>query len=245
MSPSLAFVFAHPDDETFAVGGTIVTYTARGVGCDLFCATNGDAGRNSGVPVSSREELGALRRNELISAARLLGIQALDMPGHADGALAAADQDVLVGQIVRRLREWRSEVVVTFGPEGGRNAHRDHRAISRAATAAFFLAGNPTQFPEQLGAGRLRPHRPARLYYCAWQPPRQDEELRAMSAPPTAGIAIAAEARAAKRGAFLAHVTQQTLLPRFEAAEGPVEWFALAAGTPQPAEMVEDLFAGL
>lgn len=245
MPRSLAFVFAHPDDETFAVGGTIVAYTARGVRCDLFCATNGDAGRNSGVPVSSREELGALRRNELISAARILGIQALDMPGHADGALAAADPDVLIGQIVRRLREWRSDIVVTFGPEGGRNLHRDHRAISRAATAAFFLAGIATQYPEQLGEGGLQPHQPSRLYYCAWQPPRPDEELRGTSVPPTAGITVGAEAEAAKRSAFLAHVTQRTLLDRFETAEGPVEWFALAAGTPQPAAMVEDLFAGL
>lgn len=244
MARSLAFVFAHPDDETFAVGGTIVTYRARGVNCDLFCATNGDAGRNSGVPVSSREELGALRRNELIAAARVLGLQSLDMPGHADAALAAADQDVLIGQIVQRLREWRSDVVVTFGPEGGRNNHRDHRAVCRAATAAFFLAGVPTQFPDQLARG-LRPHQPARLYYCAWQAPAPDEELRGQSLPPTAAIAVGAEARALKRNAFLAHVTQRTLLPRFETAEGPVEWFAFAAGRAQPAPMVDDLFAGL
>lgn len=245
MSRSLAFVFAHPDDEAFAVGGTIVTYAARGVGCDLFCATNGDAGRSSGVPVSSREELGTLRRNELISAARLLGLRSLEMPGHPDGALAGVDPDLLVGEVVRRLREWRSEVVVTFGPEGGRNAHRDHRAISRAATAAFFLAGLETQFPEQLDAGGLRPHSPSRLYYCAWQPPAAGEELRGLSVSPTAGVPVGAEAQAVKRRAFLAHVTQRTLLPRFETAEGPIEWFALAAGRPQPAAMVEDLFAGL
>lgn len=244
MRRSLAFVFAHPDDETFAVGGTIVTYTARGVACDLFCATNGDAGRSSGVPVSSQEELGTLRRNELVSAARLLGVASLEMPGHPDGALAAVDPDLLVGQIVRRLREWRSDVVVTFGPEGGRNTHRDHRAVSRAATAAFFLAGLPTQFPEQLVDG-LRVHQPSRLYYCAWQPPAPTEELRALSVPPTAGVAVSVEARAAKRRAFLAHVTQQTLLPRFETAETPTEWFALAAGRGQPTELVDDLFAGL
>src|ERR671914_2636657 len=73
--PSVAAVFAHPDDETFSIGGTIATYAARGVRWNLFCATDGDAGRTSGVPVASRAELGALRRNELIAAARLLGVR--------------------------------------------------------------------------------------------------------------------------------------------------------------------------
>jgi LmbE family N-acetylglucosaminyl deacetylase len=51
----IACVFAHPDDETFCVGGTIAKYAAAGIRIDLFCATNGDAGKNSSVPVSSRE----------------------------------------------------------------------------------------------------------------------------------------------------------------------------------------------
>ncbi len=226
--PSLAFVFAHPDDETFAVGGTIAGHTARGIRCDLFCATNGDAGRSSGVPVSSREDLGALRRNELVSAARILGVEHLELPGHPDGALAAVDQDLLIGQIVGCLRTWGPDAVITFGPEGGRNGHRDHKAISRAATAAFFLAGASK-----------------RLYYCAWQPPKPGEELRGTSLPPTAGVAVDDASRAAKRTAFLAHVTQGTLLPRFEQVDTPIEWFAFAAGTPQPRQMIDDLFAGL
>src|SRR3712207_2572578 len=131
--PSIAGVFAHPDDETFSIGGTIAKYAARGVRWDLFCATDGDAGRSSGVPVGSRAELGALRRNELIAAARLLGVRGeIVARGYPDGGLAEVQPDQLVGDVVQFLRVARPDVVVTFGPEGAPNAHRDHREIGRA-----------------------------------------------------------------------------------------------------------------
>ena len=75
----LTALFAHPDDETFATGGTIARYSSRRNRCSLYCATDGDAGRSSGIPVSSRAELGALRRAELHAACDVLGHRALDV----------------------------------------------------------------------------------------------------------------------------------------------------------------------
>jgi LmbE family N-acetylglucosaminyl deacetylase len=166
------------------------------------------------------------------------------MGGHRDGALAAGDADALTGEIVDFLREHRPEIVITFGPEGGRNAHRDHRTISRAATAAFFLARLETAYPEQLAAGRT-PHAPRRLYYSAWPTPEPGDPLSAHSLPATARVDVRAF-REAKREAFLLHVTQRFLQERFErAALVDEEEYALAAGEPQPARLVDDLFAGL
>src|ERR671939_1205939 len=120
--PTLAAAFAHPDDETFSMAGTLRRYADRGVACALYCATDGDAGRASGVPVGSREELGRLRRAELLEAARILGIQEVVSGGHPDGALGTAlDQDQLVGEVVGFLRRVRPDVLVTFGPEGAPN----------------------------------------------------------------------------------------------------------------------------
>jgi len=52
--------------------------------------------------------------------------------------------------------------------------------------------------------------------------------------------------RAAELAAFHAHASQQMLWPRFQQTSATdEELFALAAGTPQPAAMVDDLFAGL
>ena len=243
-SRALAAVFAHPDDETFAAGAALARYAAEGVRCDLLCATDGDAGRSSDVRVGSREELGRLRRAELHDAARHLGIRRVHTLGRPDGALGAGDADALVGEVVRFLRETRPQVVLTFGPEGAPNAHRDHRAISRAATAAFFLAGLPTACPEQLDEG-LAVHAPRRLYYASWEPPTEGSAIGLHAVPLTARL----DARAwndAKRAAFELHRTQHALRDKFEAmAMTRHEAFALAAGEPQPERIVADLFAGL
>jgi LmbE family N-acetylglucosaminyl deacetylase len=237
----LACIFAHPDDETYAAGAMIAKYAATGVHIDLFCATDGDAGKSSDVPVSSREELGAIRRNELISAARFLGVRTLALPGHRDGALQDLDPDTLTGEIVLALRTWRPHVVITFGPEGAPTGHRDHRAISRAATAAFFLSGLSTAYPQQLG--ELRPHSPRRLYYAAWARARGSTVLE--SIPATARIDVRDHLRE-QMGAFLLHATQRVHLESFRTlAHKKTEYFAFAAGVPQPTAMVEDLFEGL
>ena len=243
-SHSLAAIFAHPDDETFVIGALVPRLVAGGGRATLYCATNGDAGRTSSVPVSSREELGAIRRAELHSAARLLGFSDVVAPGHPDGALAGVPADELTGEIVHFLREHRPQVVITFGPEGGRNAHRDHRAVSRAATAAFFVARLATSYPEHLEAG-LAPHAPARLFYSAWPTPGASDELRGESLPVTARI-DARDYNERKRNAFLIHVTQREHEHRFVSlALTEHETFAFAAGMPQSRPVIEDLFEGL
>jgi LmbE family N-acetylglucosaminyl deacetylase len=241
---ALAAIFAHPDDEVFSIGGTIARYASEGVRCDLYCATDGDAGRASGVAVRSREELAARRRAELDEGARILGFASVQRGGLPDGALATSDTDALIGEIVGHLRRWRPQVVVTFGPEGAPNAHRDHRAISRAATAAFFAARVPTLYPEQVADG-LEPHTAARLFYLAWPDPPSGAALGARSLPITAEVDIRAFITV-KRESFLAHATQRDHLARFEelgltATEG----YHLAAGHPQPGPRITDLFAGL
>ena len=244
MPRSIAAIFAHPDDEAFSIGGTIARYSKAGVRCRLFCATDGDAGRASGVAVGSRAELGALRRTELDKRAALLGFYPPMYGGFSDGELGDADPDALIGVIVDCIRRWRPEVVITFGPEGAPNTHRDHRAISRAATAAFFAARIPTAAPEQGERGH-RPFAPSRLYYVAWPDPAAGAELPARSLPVTASVDIKAFLPI-KRESFMAHVTQRDHLGRFEALGlTSHEGFHLAAGVPQPAPLIDDLFAGL
>ena len=239
----LACVFAHPDDETFATGGTLAKLAAAKVRIDLFCATDGDAGKNSGIPVSSRIELAARRRAELAAAAQILGIASLSTPGHGDGILRDVDPDRLVGEIVFFLRRHRPDIVLTFGPEGAPTQHRDHRAISRAATAAYFLAALPTEYADQMR--EVQPHQATRLYYCAWEPPTPGSELMTLSLTATCCVDVGAFLET-KRAAFLAHATQRQHEARFEElGMRPTERFALAAGAPQRRFVTDDLFDGL
>ena len=244
MTRAIAAIFAHPDDEVFSVGGTISRYSESGVRCSLYCATDGDAGRSSGVDTSSRVDLGSRRREELRRGGAILGFETIDFGGRPDGALGASDQDALVEDIVRRLRTWRPEIVLTFGPEGAPNVHRDHRAISRAATAAFFAAGIPTVHPEHVATG-LAPHVARRLFYLAWPDPPADAELPARSLPITASVDTTRQLDT-KRRSFFEHATQRDHLGRFERlALSGAEHFHLAAGAAQPSAVIADLFEGL
>lgn len=244
MRPRIACIFAHPDDETFCAGGTIARYKAAGIPTDLLCATPGDAGRSSGVPVSSREELAAIRRGELQNAARILGIEHVEQLGHGDGTLSTLEPTELIGQMVAFVRRTRPTVILTFGPEGAPTGHRDHKAISRAATATYFLAGLPTSYPEQIASG-LAAHRPQRLYYHAWSFPHVDSSFKAESVPATATIDVRA-GKEAKLAAFKAHVTQQYAYDLFvRGVLLDTESWALASGIPQRRAMTDDLFEGL
>ena len=40
----LLAVLAHPDDESFGMGGTLALYASRGVDVHLVCATRGEVG---------------------------------------------------------------------------------------------------------------------------------------------------------------------------------------------------------
>jgi LmbE family N-acetylglucosaminyl deacetylase len=44
VSKKLLAVLAHPDDETFGMGGTLALYARRGVDVHLICATRGEVG---------------------------------------------------------------------------------------------------------------------------------------------------------------------------------------------------------
>ena len=244
MSHRIAAIFAHPDDETFCVGATVAKYADAGVETDLFCATDGDAGKNSGVAVSSRQELAAIRRDEARAAARILGIASVELAGYGDGALQQLDPALLTASIVAFIRRHTPAIVLTFGPEGAPTGHRDHQAISRAATAAFFLAQLRTAFPDQIEQG-LTPHRAKRLYYHAWQYPHKNPSLKLESVPFTARI-DATDHRQRKLDAFMAHATQRYAYDLFVTdVLLDAEFFAFAAGTPQPRPMIDDLFDGL
>lgn len=222
---TLLGVFAHPDDETFSIGATLPRLHAEGVRTALYVATDGDAGRSSGLPVRDPADLARIRRAEMLKAAAVLRVGRVLMPGWPDGKLGDQDEGAVVAGIVRAMRLVRPDVVVTFGPEGGPNQHRDHKAVSRAATAAFSAAAT--------GGWR-----PSRLLYCTWS--RRVAERFGVEGLPSDCRLDVAEWMETKRRAFDEHRTQSQHRARFEETVNEVEEFALAAG-PECAE--GDLFS--
>jgi LmbE family N-acetylglucosaminyl deacetylase len=161
-------VFAHPDDETFCAGGTFARYAKDGAEIMVVSATRGQAGQIRDARVGTRRTIAAVRETELRVACERLGVEHVQCWDHVDGALAEADFGDLVGAVVRVVREFRPEVVISFGADGG-YGHPDHITISAAATEACRQAGDASSYPGQVAAG-LAPHQPARLYHSHFPP---------------------------------------------------------------------------
>src|SRR5947207_12819296 len=82
-------IFAHPDDESLACGGTLARLADAGARVIILCASHGELGGMSG-PVKD-EGLGRTRARELQAAAAALGIRELIILDHPDGALRWVD----------------------------------------------------------------------------------------------------------------------------------------------------------
>lgn len=145
----LATVLAHPDDETFGTGGTLLRYVAEGVEVHSLCLTEGEKGWNGppGDPVAPPGQVGPTRGGELAEAGRRMGLASVTCLRHPDGGLADVTEDQVVRDIVRWLRRVRPDVVVTWGPDGG-YGHPDHVAAGERALRAIELAGIARHEPE-------------------------------------------------------------------------------------------------
>lgn len=166
-------VLAHPDDESFGLGGTLARYAGEGVDVHVVIATDGVAGSVAEGHESSLADLVAVRQRELDTAVSILGVT-LHQLGYRDsgyindpanehpGAFIRADQTEAVGRLVALMRRLQPQVVITHD-ESGNYFHPDHIYCCTITNLAFQAASDPDQYPE---AGP--PYRPQRLYYTAF-----------------------------------------------------------------------------
>ncbi|MBC7878342.1 MAG: PIG-L family deacetylase [Anaerolineales bacterium] len=160
-SLKLLAVFAHPDDESMGMGGTLAKYSAEGVDTHLICASRGERGwfgpeeQNPGP-----ERLGQIRTQELENAVKELGMKGLYFLDYIDGDVDQADHADAISKIVTHIRGIKPQVIVTFPPDGN-YGHPDHIAIGQFTSAAIVCAADSTyQDVENLPA-----HRVSKFYY--------------------------------------------------------------------------------
>ena len=170
-------VLAHPDDETFGIGGTLALYAGRGDDVYLVCATRGEVGTVDPEHMRNYRSIAELREAELRCAAEHLGLKGVffldyrdsGMPGSADNkhpdAQVAHSVDEVAGKVVKYMRELKPDAVLTFDPIGGYR-HPDHIHIHQATVLAFEKADEASFHPES-GA----PFKPRALYFQVF--PRQ------------------------------------------------------------------------
>jgi LmbE family N-acetylglucosaminyl deacetylase len=156
--------YAHPDDEQ-GVTGTLALYAQQGVRTGLICATRGELGEISDPALATPETLGAVREQEMRTAAAIAQIQHVWFLDYRDSgfvnsprnqdpeAFANADPEEVVGRIVRIIRMFKPQVIVTFDPTGG-YGHADHIAISRWTTDASTRRAMRRASPKRAPPGR-------------------------------------------------------------------------------------------
>jgi LmbE family N-acetylglucosaminyl deacetylase len=167
----LLAVLAHPDDESFGMGGTLALYAQRGAEVHLVCATRGEAGIMDAEYLEGFSSVAEKRESELRCATRILGLSGVHfldyrdsgMTGSPDNqhpqALAAAPLEEVARHIARLMRQLKPQVVLTFDPIGGYR-HPDHFAIHKATLRAFEISPDPA-----IDLDGLPPHQPQKLYY--------------------------------------------------------------------------------
>lgn len=121
-------VFAHPDDESLACGGTLARLADAGVRVILMCASHGEAGSVSDAALVPDGDLGGVRKRELRDAAAVLGIAEVIVLDHADGDLRWKDSPQFENEIVDAVRRYRADAVITFD-EDGLYWHIDHIGV--------------------------------------------------------------------------------------------------------------------
>ena len=162
---------AHPDDEDTELL-TILT-RSEGAEAAYLSLNRGEGGQNL-VGSELGVALGVLRTEELLAARRLDGAgqyftRAYDFGFSRDleDAWAHWPRDTILKDVVRVVRRFRPQVIVSIFSGTPRDGHGQHQAAGWAAAEAFKAAGNADAFPELLAEEGLTAWVPLKLYRSA------------------------------------------------------------------------------
>ena len=159
-------VHAHPDDESLSTGHVMADRILAGAEVMLLTFTRGERGKMKLVELKGLEgnlaAMGAFRTNELINAVKELStpenqvqlkfagtrayldsgmrVNAFGKPAKPKNldemALAAATTSVLADEVIKAIKDFRPEAVVTYNRNGG-FGHPDHRAVFEGTALAL------------------------------------------------------------------------------------------------------------
>jgi LmbE family N-acetylglucosaminyl deacetylase len=166
---SVLYVAAHPDDENTAVLAALAK--GRKLRTAYLSLTRGGGGQNLIGPELD-DALAAIRTQELLAARRVDGAEqlftrAVDF-GYSktpEETLRFWGREEILADVVRAIRNFQPDVILTRFPTDGRGGHGHHTASAILAVEAFSAAADPSRFPEQLGQGRLRPWQAKRILF--------------------------------------------------------------------------------
>lgn len=162
----------HPDDAEFGAAGSVVNLVRQGKKVVYIVCTNGDKGTDSSG--CKPEELASVREQEQLDAAKVLGVKEVVFLRHPDQSLE--DTPEFRREIVRYIRLYKPELVITADPYRRYVWHRDHRIVGQVVLDAVFpYARDIWAYPDLLEQG-LSPHRVKEVWL--WAPEEKDINFR-------------------------------------------------------------------
>ena len=132
--------WAHPDDESWSSAGLMKMAALNGQKIGIITATKGDAGESADEAKWPKKDLSNIRELELENSLCFVGKVEQFWLDYQDGKLAITDTEVAVDKIVRILKLFKPNSVVTF-ESNGITGHDDHRTISQWTSLAVKKSG--------------------------------------------------------------------------------------------------------
>jgi N-acetyl-1-D-myo-inositol-2-amino-2-deoxy-alpha-D-glucopyranoside deacetylase len=182
-------VHAHPDDETIGTGGVMARAVAEGHRVVVVTCTRGELGEIVDPALDTPDNhrrLAEIRAGELEAALGALGVTTWENLGYRDSGMMGtpgnldprsfwqADLEDAIRRLTWLVRIHRPDVMTHYDDFGG-YGHPDHIRAHQVAIGAFYRAGDPEWYPEQVApehagtgppvaAGGLEPWAPVKLY---------------------------------------------------------------------------------
>lgn len=135
---SVLAVVAHPDDESFGLGGILRRLSEAGAATGVLCYTHGEASTLHGCD----GDLDVIRPAEFQQATRVLGVGHAELLRYPDAGLGQVPMAELVAHVVRMARGSRPSHLLAFDVSGI-TGHPDHQRATAAALAAAGELGLP------------------------------------------------------------------------------------------------------
>ncbi len=156
-------VTPHPDDAEYGAAGTVARWINDGKEVVYVVCTNGDKGITDAN--MDPEEVARIREEEQMAAANGLGVREVIFLRHPDQGLE--DTPEFRKELVRLIRMYRPETLITADPYRRYVWHRDHRITGQVALDAVFpYARDVLSYPDLIEEG-LNPHKVREILFWA------------------------------------------------------------------------------
>jgi LmbE family N-acetylglucosaminyl deacetylase len=202
--PTILAISAHPDDETGFTGGILARYAELGHDVFILETTRGEGGEVGEPPLTTKENLGRFREQEVRCAAEILGARDIFFLPFIDPHMEingiARQIDVPMAKFVQAIsahvERLQPDVVITHG-SNGEYGHPQHIYTHRAARQALA-----DRHPEI-----------TLLSWCAWYDPSSHPRILNRDDP--ADIVVDVTPWHAKKvAAAMCHKTQHAMFLR-------------------------------